>query len=120
MAPKRGGGVAGRGRGPSVVRPHTSFFARWTSWGCVGAFLFFCGGGFWRYDFLLCVLSRTATQIPLPFSFPSMISELNLGGLWLPLQGCARSPSWVELIVDSSCLIFLGSGWRTFSRRLNL
>ena len=41
-------------------------------------------------------------------------------GLWLSLQGCVRSPSWVELEVDSSCLIFLGSGWRSFSRRLNL
>src|SRR4051812_27960576 len=26
----------------------------------------------------------------------------------------------VELEVDSSCLIFIGSGWRSFSRRLNL
>src|SRR3954464_4504278 len=38
----------------------------------------------------------------------------------LRLQGCVRSPSWVELEVDSSYLIFLGSGWRSFSRRLNL
>ena len=35
--------------------------------------------GFWRYDFLLRVLGRTATRIPLPFSFASIISELNLG-----------------------------------------
>ena len=49
-----------------------------------------------------------------------MISELNLGGLWLWLQVCTQTPSWVELEVDSSCLIILGSGWRYFSRRLNL
>ena len=76
--------------------------------------------GIWRYDFLLRVLSQTAARIPLPFSFASIASELNLRGLWLHLQGCARSSSWVELEVDNSSLIFLGFGWRAFSRRLNL
>src|ERR1041385_8052513 len=76
--------------------------------------------GVWRYDFLLRVLNRTATRIPLSFSFASMISELNLRGLWLWLQGCTRSPAWVELSVDGSFLIFLDAGWRSFSRRLNL
>ena len=76
--------------------------------------------GFWRYDFLLCVLSRTTAWVTLPSSFASIVSELNLRVIWLHLQGCVRSPSWVELEVDSSCLIFLGSGWRSFSQCLNL
>ena len=62
----------------------------------------------------------TAARVPLPFSFASIVSELNLRGLWLHLQGCARSSSWVELEVDNSFLIFLGSGCRVFSHRLNL
>src|SRR4051812_41421367 len=76
--------------------------------------------GFWRYDFLLRVLSRNAARIPLPFSFSSIASKRNLRGFWLHLHGCARSSSWVELEVDNSSLIFLGSGWRAFFRRLNL
>src|SRR3954469_9659147 len=80
MGPKRSGGVAGRGRG------------RRDCGGCTPRSS--CGGrrgatsapssssveeGFWRYDFLLRVLGRTATRIPLPFSFASIVSELNLG-----------------------------------------
>ena len=41
-------------------------------------------------------------------------------GFWFRLHGCARSSSWVELETDSSSLIFLGPGWRAFSRQLNL
>ena len=76
--------------------------------------------GFWRYDFLLHVLSGSAARIPLPSSFASIAYELNLNGLLLRLQGCVRSPSWIELEIDSSRLIFLGSGWKSFSWRLNL
>jgi hypothetical protein len=43
-----------------------------------------------------------------------------LDGLLLHLQGSCRSPSYVDLEVDSSRLIFLGSGWSLFARRLNL
>src|ERR1041385_7685625 len=57
-----------------------------------------------------------------PSTYPSWGSdtELNLRGLWLRLQGCARSSAWVELSVDGSFLIFLDAGWRSLSRRLNL
>ena len=115
MGPKRSGGASGHGRGR---RGRVSRTPRSS-----------CGGhrgtasapssssmeeGFWRYDFLLRVHGRTATWIPLPSSFASIVSELNLRGLLLRLQGCVRSPSWVELEVDSSCLIFLGSGLEVF------
>jgi hypothetical protein len=43
-----------------------------------------------------------------------------LDGLLLHLQGGCQSPSYVDLEVDSSRLIFLGSGWSLFSCRLNL
>src|ERR1041385_4301355 len=122
MAPKRGGGVTGRGRGRRGRGGRTPRSSRG---GCHGAASVpssssSMGEGFWHHDFLLRVLSRTAARIPLPFSFASIASELNLRGLWLRLLGCARSSSWVELEVDNSSLIFPGSGWRTFSRRLNL
>src|SRR4051812_21032343 len=76
--------------------------------------------GFWRYDFLLRVRGRSATRILLPPAFSSIIVERGLDCLLLRLQGCFRSPSYVELEVDSSRLIFLGSGWSLFSRCLNL
>src|SRR4051812_2194895 len=121
MGPKRSGGAPGRGcvrRGRGGRTPRTSRSGRRETTSAPSSSS--VEEGFWRYDFLLRVLGRTATRIPLPFSFSSIVSELNLRGLWLLLQGCVRSPSWVEFEVDSSCLIFLGSGWRSFSRRLNL
>src|ERR1041385_5477608 len=122
MAPKRGRGVAGRSRGRrgrGGPTPRSSLGGRH------GATLVLSSSspmeeGFWRYDFLLRVLSRDAARIPLPFSFASIASEHNLKGFWLLLHGRSHSSSWVELEVDASSLIFLGSGWRTFSRRLNL
>ena len=63
--------------------------------------------GCWRYDFLLRVLSRSAARIPLPLAFAAIVFELSLSGLLLRLQGCVRSPSWIELEIDSSRLIFL-------------
>jgi len=48
------------------------------------------------------------------------VADLGLDGLLLHLQGSCRSPSYVDLEVDSSRLIFLGSGWSSFARRLNL
>src|SRR3954464_9319463 len=121
MGPKRSGGAPGRGRGR---RGRGSRTPRSSGGGRRGMTAAPSSSsveeGFWRYDFLLRVLGRTAARIPLPFSFASIVSELNLEDLWLPLQGCVWSPSWVELEVDSSCLIFLGSGWKYFSRRLNL
>ena len=77
-------------------------------------------GGLRDYDFLLRILSHVAGQIPLPFSFALVVSELGLSGLWLRLQSCSRSPLWVELQIESSFLVFLGSGWRAFARQLNL
>src|SRR4051812_16429440 len=121
MGPKRSGGAPGRGcvrRGRGGRTPRTSRSGRRGTTSAPSSSTM--EEGFWRYDFLLRVLGRTATRIPLPFSFASIVSELNLRGLWLRLQGCVRSPSWVELEVDSSFLIFLGFGWRSFSRRLNL
>ena len=76
--------------------------------------------GFWRYDFLLRVSDRNAARILLPPSFVVLVSERSLDGLQLRLQGCIRSPSYVELEIDSSRLIFLGSGWSSFYWRLNL
>src|SRR4051812_10606112 len=76
--------------------------------------------GFWRYDFLLRVHGRNASRILLPPSFATLVSERSLDGLLLRLQGCVRAPSYVELEIDSSHLIFLGSGWGSFSRCLNL
>src|ERR1041385_5353186 len=122
MAPKRGSGVTRRGRGRrgrGGRMPRSSRGGRHGA-ASVPSSSSSMGEGFWRYDFLLRVLSRTAARIPLPFSFASIASELNLRGFWLCLHGCARSSSWVELEVDKSSLIFLGSGRRAFSRWLNL
>src|SRR4051812_10755628 len=101
MGPKRGGGAAGRSRGrtPNSSRDGHRGASSAPSSSSVEE-------GFWRYDFLLRALGRTAARIPLPSLFASIVSELNLGGLYLRLQRCARSPSWVELEADSSCLIF--------------
>src|SRR3954470_4653212 len=121
MGPKRSGGVPCRGRGRRGRGGRTPRSSRGGRHGATSApSSSSVEEGFWRYDFLLRVLGRTAARIPLPSSFSSIVSELNLGGLWLRLQGCVQSPSWVELEVDSSFLIFLGSSWRSFSRRLNL
>ena len=76
--------------------------------------------GFWRYDFLLRVRGQSANRILLPSAFSAIVSERGLDGLLLHLQGSCRSPSYVDLEVDSSRLIFLGSGWSLFARRLNL
>ena len=79
----------------------------------------------WRRAFGVMIfscafLSRALLAFRCLLLLPPLFSELNLSGLLLQLQGCVRSPTWVELEVDSSRLIFLGSGWRSFSRRLNL
>ena len=94
MASKHGGSVVGRGRGRRGRGGRTPRSSRGGRRGATSApSSSSVQEGVWRYDFLLRVLSRTVTRIPLPFSFASMISELNLGSLWLRLQGCARSPS---------------------------
>src|ERR1041385_7879988 len=100
MAPKRGGGLASRGRGRrgrGGCTPHSSRGGRRGATTTPSSSS--VEEGVWRYDFLLRVLSQTATRIPLLFSFASIVSELNLRGLWLHIQGCARSSSWVELEV---------------------
>ena len=92
-------GVAGRGRrGRGACTPRASRCHR----GCGGSSGSVAAAddvveGVYGYDFILRVLSRIARRIPLPFSFASVVSELGLDGLWLRLQGCSRSPLWVEL-----------------------
>src|SRR4051812_1612468 len=76
--------------------------------------------GFWRYDFFLRVRGHGATRVLLPSAFSAIVAEHGLDGLLLRLQGSRRSPSYVDLEVDTSRLIFLGSGWSSFARRLNL
>src|SRR3954469_1837374 len=76
--------------------------------------------GFWSYDFLLRVRGQSATRVLLPSAFSTIVSERVLDGLLLHLQGSCRYPSYVDLEVDSSRLIFLGFGWSLFSRLLNL
>src|SRR4051812_47005171 len=116
MAPKRGVGCVRRGRGGRTPRsgrggrhgvpsvPSSSPLEE----------------GFWRYDFFLRVRGQNATRVLLPSAFSSIVVERGLDGLLLHLQGSCRSPSYVDLEVDSSCLIFLGSGWGLFARSLNL
>ena len=76
--------------------------------------------GFWRYDFILRVHGQNTTRVLLPSAFSAIVSERGLDGLLLHLQGSCRSPTYVDLEVDSSRLIFLGSGWSLFARRMNL
>ena len=71
--------------------------------------------GFWRYDFFLRVRGQNATRVLLPSSFSTIVVECGLDGLLLHLQGSCRSPSYVDLEVESSRLIFLGSGWSLFA-----
>src|SRR4051812_23962374 len=76
--------------------------------------------GFCRYDFLLRVRGQSANRVLLPSAFSATVSERGLDGLLLHLQGSYQSPYYVDLEVYSSRLIFLGSGWSLFARRLNL
>ena len=88
MGPKRSGGASGRrrvrrgrgGRAPRSSRDSRRCAASVPSSSLVEE-------GFWRYDFLLHVLSRSAARIPLPSSFAAIASELNLSDLLLRLQG---------------------------------
>ena len=66
--------------------------------------------GFWRYDFFLRVRGKNATRVLLPSAFSAIVAKHGLDGLLLHLQGSCWSPSYVDLEVDSSRLIFLGSG----------
>src|ERR1041385_1642967 len=117
MGPRQGAGMTGRGRvhrGRGGRTPRSSRGAPSTpSFSSPEE-------GFWRYDFLLCVRGRNAARILLPPAFSALVSERGLDGLLLRLQGCTRSPSYVELEIDSSRLIFLGFGWKSFAQRLNL
>src|SRR3954464_15607209 len=118
MAPKRGVG-RGRvrrcrgGRAPRSCRGDHHGVAPMPSSSSVEE-------GFWRYDFLLRVHGQSATCVLLPSAFSTIVSERGLYRLLLHLQGSCRSPSYVDLEVDSSRLIFLCSGWSLFPRRLNL
>src|SRR3954467_12251520 len=61
---------------------------------------------------------------PLAFFFLLLFLPLLLNTVWtvcfFVFRGSFRSPSYVDLEVDNSRLIFLSSGWSSFSRRLNL
>ena len=110
MGPKRDVGSSGRGRARRGRGSRTPRSSRGGRRGTTSApSSSSAEEGFWHYDFLLRVLSLSAARIPLPSAFAAIVSELNLSCLWLRLQGCVRSPSWIELEIDSSCLIFLGS-----------
>src|ERR1041385_5943405 len=58
--------------------------------------------GFWRYDFLLHVRGQSANHVLLPSAFSTIVVERGLDGLLLHLQGRCRSPTYVDLEVDSS------------------
>src|SRR3954471_5970389 len=121
MGPQRGAGMTGRCRGRRGRGGRTPRSSRGGRCGAASAPSSSSSEeGFWRYDFLLRVRGQSATRILILPAFSSLVSERGLDGLLLRLQGCFRSPSYVELEIDSSRLIFLGSGWRLFSRRLNL
>src|SRR3954466_14146394 len=121
MGPKRGAGMTGRGR---VRRGRGGRTPRSSRGGRRGAALIPSSSssdeGFWHYEFLLRVRGRNAARILLASAFSALVSERSLDGLLLRLQGCAHSPSYVKLEIDSSRLIFLGFGWKSFARRLNL
>ena len=86
MGPKRGAGVSGRGR---VRRGRGSRMPRSSRGGRCGTMFVPSSSseeeGFWRYDFFLRVLSRSAARIPLPPAFAAIVSELSLSGLLLRL-----------------------------------
>src|ERR1041385_1314449 len=121
MAPRRGAGMTGRGRARRGRGGHTPRSSRD---GLHGAALVPSSSsseeGVWCYDFLLHVRGRGAARILLPYAFAAIVSVRGLDGLLLRLQGCTRSPSYVKLEIDSSRLIFLGLGWKSFVRRLSL
>jgi len=114
-------GMTGRGRrGRGARVPRGTHRRRGRGGSAVGTSAAASEEGVCDYDFLLRILSRVAGRVPLPYSFAPVVSELGLSGLWLRLQGCSRSPLWVELQAESSFLVFLSSGWRAFARQLNL
>ena len=88
MGPKRGAGVSGRGH---VRRGRDSRMPRSSRGGRRGMTLVPSSSEeeevFWRYDFLLRVLSRSAARIPLPPAFASIVFELNLNGFCLAFKG---------------------------------
>src|SRR4051812_7891817 len=100
MGPKRSCGVSGHGRGRRGLggrAPRSSRGARRGTTSVPSSSL--VEEGFWRYDFLLPVISRSAARIRLLSCFATILSELNLSVLLLWLQGCVRSPTWVDLEV---------------------
>ena len=118
MAPKRG---VGRGRVRCGRGGRTRRSSRGGGHGMVPGLSFSpLEEGFWRYDFLLRVRGLRATRVLLLSAFSAIVSERGLDGLLLHLQGSCRPPYYVDLEVDSFRLIFLGSGWSLFARRLNL
>src|SRR4051812_14755167 len=75
MAPKQGGGASGRGHGRRGRGGHTPRSSRGGRCGAAVLPSSSCADeDVWRYDFLLRILSRTSTRIPLSFLFASMIS----------------------------------------------
>ena len=121
MGPKRGAGMTGCGlvrRGRDSRTPRSSRGGRRGASSAPSSSSL--EEGFWCYNFLLRVRGRSAARILLPPAFATIVSERRLDGLLLRLQGCVRSPSYVELEIDSSRLIFLGFGWSSFSWWLNL
>src|ERR1041385_7506758 len=121
MGPKRSAGVASRGRvrrGRGGRTPRSSHGGRRgapsTPSSSSSEEALRC------YDFLLHVRGQNASRILLPSAFSALVAERGLDGLLLRLQGCARSPSYVKLEIDSSRLIFLGFGRKSFAHRLNL
>src|SRR3954465_2704040 len=116
MAPKRG---VGRGRVRRARGGRTPCSCRGGRHG-MASVPSPLGEGFWHYDFLLRIRGQSATRILLPSAFSAIVSERGLDGLLLHLQGSCQSPSYGDLEIDSSRLIFIGSGWSLFSRHLNL
>ena len=108
MAPKRGAGRGRVHRGRGGRTPHSSRGDRRSAAPMPTSSSL--EEGFWRYEFFLRVRGQNATRALLPSAFSAIVAERGLDGLLLHLQGSCRSPSYVDLEVDSSRLIFLGSG----------
>ena len=118
MAPKRG---TGHGRARRSQGGHTPRSSRGGRHGVPPIpFSSSLEEGFWRYDFFFHVRGQNATRVLLPSAFSAIVAEHGLDGLLLHLQGSCRSPSYLDLEVDSSRFIFLGSGWSSFAWCLNL
>ncbi|KAE8802130.1 l-ascorbate oxidase-like protein [Hordeum vulgare] len=71
-------------------------------------------------EFLVKLQGCIWTRLQLPIAFAKAMSEDNLPMLWLRVYGCGNGAVPVVVEQPGPRLMFLGRGWKSFSRAHNL